>query len=745
MRTDSKLLARFPALRRLAELPTRRVPLVRQLSASDCGPAALAMAIGYFGKEVRLDEIKATIYAGRDGSTGASLLRAARIYGLRGRGVRVEADELENLPAGSILHWDFDHFLVFERLRGNHVHVVDPGSGRRSIPMERFRKSFTGVVLVFELSDSFAPTPTGSTSARKKVSALFPQILEQRGILVRIVAASFFVQMLSAILPLFTGILIDRVIPHKEYSLLLLLTLGFCLFQAFNALASFVRTHLLIYLRVQLEASSTLRFLDHLIDLSYEFFQQHTTGDLMVRLGSNNTVREILTSTVLSALLDGSMAMIYFFLLIIVSVKLTAIVILLAVARLLLLWVLRWKQRQLIAETLENQSRLQTFEVEMLSGMETLKAMGVEHKAAERWSHLFVDGLNVSVRQGRLEAIFNVALNLLGTATSLVFMFYASLLVLQGSLTLGTMMAFGALAGGLLGPLSNLVNAVLQLQTVEVYLERLQDVVNRKPEQDSSAALIAGRLTGSVALEEVSFRYASQSPLVVEDVSVRLEPGMRVALVGRTGCGKSTLARLLAGLYLPVSGRILFDGQDLRSLELRSVRAQLGIVTQETHLFSGSIRQNIALTDPNMPLEQVVRAAKIAAIHDDIMGMPMGYNTILADRGLSLSGGQRQRLAIARALARSPRILILDEATSHLDALTEDTICNNLKSLRCTQVVIAHRLSTIRNADLIVVLEAGKVIEQGTHNALLSGDSVYTSLVATQRDGESYIYTGESA
>jgi ABC-type bacteriocin/lantibiotic exporter with double-glycine peptidase domain len=370
----------------------------------------------------------------------------------------------------------------------------------------------------------------------------------------------------------------------------------------------------------------------------------------------------------------------------------------------------------------------------MLSGMETLKAMGLEQRAAEKWSHIFVDGLNISIKQGRLEAVFAGLLNAIGTATALAFLFYGGFLVLRGALSLGMMMAFSALAAGFLGPLTNLVNSAMQLQMIEVYLERLNDVMEAPTEQDYAHPKISEPLRGSIALEHVSFRYGGHAEMVLEDICIRLDPGIRIALVGRTGCGKSTLARLVAGLYAPNSGRVLFDDKDLKDLDIRSVRNQLGIVTQDIQLFGGSIRWNIALTDQHMTLERVVHAAKIAGVHDEIIAMPMGYETALTDRGMSLSGGQRQRLAIARAVAKGPRLLILDEATSHLDAATEEQVVRNLSSLNCTQVIIAHRFSTIRKADLIVVLESGKIAEQGTHEDLLRKGCMYAELVAAQRD-----------
>jgi ABC-type bacteriocin/lantibiotic exporter with double-glycine peptidase domain len=724
-------LSRFPALQKLAEEQfSHRIPLVRQLSATDCGAAALAMVLGHYGKELPLAEIRQSLGVGRNGISAAALLRAGRLYGLRGRGVRAEIDDLQSLPTGTILFWEFSHYVVLDRVAGEYVHIVDPATGRRKVPLDKFRRAFTGVALIFEPSDSFQPGKVNS----QNVWGLLRQIVERKGLLARILTISAVIQLLSAAMPILTGVLIDRVVPRRDYPLLLILAASYFIFQIFSGLATFIRAHLLLYLQTQVEASFTLHFLDHLVELPYSFFQQRTSGDLMMRLGSNASIKEILTSTTLSTLMDGFMVSLYLVLLMLVNVPLTLLIIAIAAMRILLVLLMRHKQRELLAENLEITARSQTYQVEMLSGMETLKAMGLEHRAAENWSNLFVDSLNVSVRRGRLDAVFNALQTILITASTLAVMFYGTFLVLRGSFTLGTMLAFSALAAGFFGPLTNLISAGVQFQMLESYLERINDVINTAPEQMPGTVALAGQLTGSISLEQVSFRYAKSDPLTLEDVSLSVAAGSRVALAGRTGSGKSTLARLMAGLYEPSSGRILFDGRDLKTLDLRSVRSQLGIVTQDTQLFGGTVRQNIALADPQMGLDRVIQAAKLACIHEEIVAMPMGYETVLADRGLSLSGGQRQRLALARALACQPGVLVLDEATSHLDAVTEKLVNENLARLSCTRIVIAHRLSTIRDADLILVLENGKVVDRGTHEQLLIVGSKYIELLGAQRD-----------
>lgn len=734
----SILPIKFPALQKLfTSRFSKKIPLVRQLSATDCGAAALSMVLRYHGREIPLNEIRQSLGVGRNGTTAAALLRAGRLYGLRGRGVRAEIDDLSSLPPGTILFWEFAHYVVMDRVADTYVKIVDPAAGRRRVPIAKFRRAFTGVALIFEPTEEFKP----GSAKPERAWALLKEILDRRGLLLRILSISGLIQILSAAMPLLTGVLIDRVVPNRDYSLLVILAAGYVVFQVFGTLATFIRAHLLLYLQTQVEASFTLRFLDHLIDLPYSFFQQRTSGDLMMRLGSNASIKEILTSTTLSTLMDGFMVSLYLVLLMLVNVPLTLVIMAVAAGRILFVVVMRHKQRELLAENLEITARSQTHQVEMLSGMETLKAMGLEHRAAENWANLFVDGLNVSVQRGRLDAVFNTLQNVLSTASTLAVMFYGTFLVLRGTFTLGTMVAFSALAAGFFGPLTNLISAGVQFQMLESYLERINDVINTAPEQRAGSAALAGPLKGAIALDHVSFRYAKSDPLTLEDVSLAVTPGSRVALVGRTGSGKSTLARLMAGLYEPSSGRILFDDRDLQTLDLRSVRSQLGMVTQETQLFGGSVRQNIALAEPQMGLDRVIQAAKLACIHDDIVAMPMGYETILADRGLSLSGGQRQRLALARALACRPAILVLDEATSHLDAVTEELVNHNLKSLNCTRVVIAHRMNTIRDANLIVLVEGGSIVSQGSHELLLRTCPQYAELLGTQRDRESPLRT----
>jgi ABC-type bacteriocin/lantibiotic exporter with double-glycine peptidase domain len=414
------------------------------------------------------------------------------------------------------------------------------------------------------------------------------------------------------------------------------------------------------------------------------------------------------------------------------SATMGALVLVLGVLNLLTFTATRRKQRDLNSQSLSSQAKSAGYQVEMLAGMETLKAVGSEQRAAEHWSGLFVDTLNVSLERGRLSANVDAFSSTLRLASPLIILGYGALLVLNGGMSLGTMLGMNAVAAGFLGPLSSLVGTASQLQLLGSYLERIDDVLKTPPEQDRKKVHLAGRLHGRITLERVSFRYGPMAPLVVQDVSVDIQPGQFVAVVGRSGSGKSTLARLLVGLYQPTQGRILYDGVDLAELEVRSVRRQLGIVPQNPYLFGSSLRSNIALTDPQLSLEAVVEAAKVAQIHDDIVAMPMGYESLLLDGGASLSGGQRQRVALARALVTRPAILLLDEATSALDAVTEVRVQHGLSTLRNTRIVIAHRLSTIMGADLILVMENGFLVEYGTHSYLMTRGGKYSELVSAQ-------------
>ena len=371
----------------------------------------------------------------------------------------------------------------------------------------------------------------------------------------------------------------------------------------------------------------------------------------------------------------------------------------------------------------------------MLSGFESLKALGAERRATERWSHLFVDEMNVALTRGRIGSIAGALTAALSIGSPLAILLAGTVLVLRDDVSLGTMLTLNALAAGFLTPLSSLLATALQLQETRSHIARIEDVLQAPREQDPRSVRPSPKLSGAISVEEVTFRYARGDPPAVSGVTLAVAPGEKIAVVGRSGAGKSTLARLLVGLYAPESGRILYDGIDLHGLDLRSVRAQVGVVTQDARIFGTTVRANIALVDPGAPLDDVVAAARLAAIHGDIEALPLGYDTLLGDGGSTLSGGQRQRLALARALLRKPAILLLDEATSDLDNLTERIVADNLARLRCTRIVIAHRLSTVIDADRIVVLESGAVAETGSHAALLARNGIYAELVRAQQDG----------
>ena len=726
---------RFPALRRLGWRGRgRRMTPVQQLEWSDCGAASLAMVLGYHGRPVRLDEVRDVTGSGRDGTSARAILRAAEWFGLRGRGLSLSVDALVYLPPASILHWELDHFVVFERVtrqgKQRGVDIVDPAVGRRFVPMEQLRRTFSGVALVFEPTEalrSVARTPHRALAYLKQVLGHWP-------LLSRIVVTSLLLRLFALSLPILTGLIVDRVVPRDDTHLLAVAGAGLAMVVVFQFLSALIRSHLLLQLRTNLDTRMTLGFLDHLVNLPYAYFQRRSAGDLMMRVNSNTTIREILTTNTLSGLLDGALVVVYIALIFFFSPGMGGLVLAMGLLQILVLLAARRRYRELMARHLDTQAKAQGYLVQVMAGIESLKATGAEHRAVERWSNLFVDELNVSLARGRLSALVDGLMTALQGGAPLLILGYGALLVIGGDMSLGTMLALLALAVGFLLPLSSLVASALQLQLLGSYIERIDDVLVAEPEQQPERVRRPPRLRGRITVEDVSFRHGPHAPLVVRQVSLAIEPGSAVAIVGRSGSGKSTLANLLMGMYRPEEGRVRYDGHDLGELDLRSVRRQLGIVPQQPYIFGTSIRENILLVDPGMPAERAVEAARQACIHDDIVAMPMGYETVIADGGASLSGGQRQRLALARALATRPAILLLDEATSALDTETEQRVMRNLGRLACTRIIIAHRLSTIAGADAIVVMEDGRVIEQGVHRELLACEGAYRELVAAQAD-----------
>jgi ATP-binding cassette subfamily B protein len=699
------------------------------MAMTDCGAACLAMVLAYHGKQVPLDELRQMTSTDRDGVDALAVTRAAQWYGLSARGMVADLDDLERLPPATILHWDFTHFVVFERLRRDGVQVVDPSLGRRRLSMEVLRRSYTGVAITFEPTEDFQP----STMRTKGTWRYLRPLLGQTRGLTRVLVGSVLLRLLALALPLLTGLLVNEIIPRNDQHLLLVTGVAMAAVVGYFFLATLLRSHLLLQLRTHLDVNLTTRFVEHLVDLPYAFFLGRSAGDLMMRLQSNTVVREFLTTGTIAALIDGSLASLYLVLLFMLSPPLATLVLGLGLLQVLVVLFARRRNQHLMSETLQVQAKSQSYTYELLAGIETLKAAGAERRAAEHWERLFIDQVNVALRRGRLDASVDAVTGTLQLGSPLAILVYGGFQVLNGDISLGTMLAAAALAAGFLEPLATLITTGLKLQLLRSYMERINDVLDAPREQEGRIVAIADRLTGRVRADGVSFAYGGPlAPLVVNDVSLEVQPGQLVGIVGRSGSGKSTLACLLLGLYPPTSGRILFDGRDLAELDLKSLRGQIGIVTQRPYLFGGTIRRNIALSNPEMTHEMVVDAAKLACIHDEIVAMPMGYDTPLIDGGASLSGGQRQRIALARAAAHHPTILLLDEATSDLDSVNERMVQHNLSALGCTRIVIAHRLSTIADADLILVMDEGRIVQRGTHGELMALPGAYREQVVAQ-------------
>ncbi|WP_258182802.1 peptidase domain-containing ABC transporter [Enhygromyxa salina] len=719
----------------------RRIPVVRQLQAGDCSAACLSMVLAYYGRRVALATVQEAVGVGRDGADAAAILRAGELLGLRGRGLRVDIDDLQLLPAGAILHWGFNHFVVFERIGARGIEIVDPAFGRRTVSPARFGRSFTGVALALEPGGSFGDPSDHGPSEPSRLWMHLRKFAIQPQAIIRIAVTSLMLRLFALSLPLLTGFVVDRVVPRSDMDMLVAVAGGLLIMVLFQVTSALIRGHMLLQLRGRLDLEMSLGFLDHLTSLPFDFFQRRSAGDLMMRVNSHATIREILTASTFSAMLDGPFVLVYLAIISFASPPLGALVLVLGLAQLGVFLLSRGSFRELAAQELETRAHAQSFLVQMIGGIETLKAQGAEGAAVERWSNLFVDEVNVALERGRLTVLTDALRSGFTTLAPLMVLTTGTVLVMNDSLSLGAMLALAALCASFLGPLDTLVETALQIQLLRGYVDRIDDVLAAEPEPRVHATpglgLVAGprpcpRLAGRIELSGVRFSYDAGDVPVLTDIDVDIAAGECVAIVGSSGSGKSTLAKLILGLYRPSAGSIRYDGQELAQLDPRGLRRQLGIVMQKPHLFGGSIRSNIALGSPGVGRDRIIAAAREAGIHEVINAMPMGYETLVGDDGDVLSGGERQRVALARALVGDPAILLFDEATSALDTQTEHAIMTRLQARACTRIVIAHRLSTVAQADKILVMESGRIIERGSHDELLRARGRYFSLVEAQ-------------
>ncbi len=708
----------------------RRVPEITQMSAVECGLACLAMVLSYHGRQTSISELRAQSGLGRDGLSALSIVKIARNYNMRVRAISLQHSDFRSVPLPAIVHWEFNHFIVVERWSPKGLRIVDPATGRKHLSNKQFDEGFTGVAITLEPGVHF---DRSESSARISLREYLIQYMRQTPmVMLQVLLISLLLQGFGLLLPLLTKFVLDDVLPFKMDNVIDLLGAGIALLVLTQTAATLLREWILVYLRARIDMRMMLDFFERLLTLPYTFFQLRSSGDLLARMSSNSVIRDMLSNQLISTLLDGSTVLIYFFILSWQSWAFALLTVALGVVQMILILTTNRATRDLAHRELTAQGKSQGFMAETLAGMATLKAAGAEQQSMEQWTNLYLEQLNISVRRSYLSAIVNSLMNLLRSLSPLALLWLGVVQVLNGTLSIGTMFALNALAIAFLTPLASLVASVQQLQLVRAHFERLSDVSSAEPEQDRVAVLPPPYLSGQIQLDHVSFHYDPESSEVLHDINLRIEAGQKVALVGRTGSGKSTLGKLLLGLYLPSKGQILYDNFPLSNLDYQDVRRQFGVVMQDTALFSGTVRHNVTMHDPSMSMEQVAQATQLAAIHEDVLKMPMGYETFISEGGSALSGGQRQRLALARAIAHHPAILLLDEATSHLDVLTEQSVEQNLRQVNCTQIIIAHRLSTIRDADVIIVLDNGSIVEKGSHFDLMVRNGYYAQLVRSQ-------------
>lgn len=683
---------------------SKRLPIILQTELAECGAACLAMVSSYYGHKMGLEAIRQYLPGSLKGISLKHLMQAASKVKLSPRALRLDLDQLCHLKCPAILHWNLNHFVVLESVRGKNAVIHDPAHGRKVMPMTEISATFTGVALELMPTSEFEKKSEIRTI---KITQLFKSASGLKRALLQILTLSLVLQIFALITPLFMQITIDHVITSSDQGLLLALALGFGMLALIQMSTTALRSWVILYLNSTLDVQLLGNTLRHLLRLPVDYFQRRHLGDVISRFGSLRSVIKLFTEGLIASIVDGIMAMTILIMMFVYSPKLAVVVL----AALLIYIVLRvitfrineqYKKESIVLSAKENTNFMET-----IRGVQTIKLFSKESQRESMWLNQYTASLNADIKLGKLAIIF-AAINqtIFPIATVLVIWLGAQEIMLN-VFSIGMLYAFFAYKNQFMEKMTTLIDILIEFKLASVDLGRVADIVHAEPDQNGSECLDKGvDLQGEITVKNLCYRYAENEPDIFANLNFTIAAGETVVIIGESGCGKSTLLKVMLGLLPPTAGEILYDGISLTQLDRASLRSQTATVMQEDCLVAGSIAENIAFSGPQMELQRVQASAQMAAIHEEIIKMPMGYNSLVGDMGTTLSGGQKQRIFLARALYVMPKILFLDEASSHLDSKTEQCINATIKNLPITRVIIAHRRETVDLADRVIDLSA---------------------------------------
>ncbi len=712
-----------------------KTPVVMQMEALECGAASLAMILAYYGKWLPLERVRADCGVSRDGSNALNILKAARSYGLSAKGYKYEPDKLkENGTFPCIIHWNFNHFVVLCGFRGNKAVLNDPAKGNYTVSMETFDNSFTGICLMFEPTAAFEPG-----GKPKSVLSFAKKRLVGAGVAITfVVITTVIMSLIGIIQPVFSRVFLDRLLtgenPDWFYPFLGLFA-GIGILQLVVAV---IEARSMWKIEGKLAAVGDTTFMWKVLRLPMEFFSQRMAGDIQQRQKANGTIAGTLVNTFAPLVLNAAMMIFYLVVMVRYSWILTLVGIISIILNVFMSRIISKKRVNITRVQMRDEGKLASATVAGIEMIETIKASGAENGYFEKWAGYQASVNAQDERFERLNHYLGLVPTIITSLANVAVLVLGVWLTMQGSLSIGMIMAFQGFLAAFTEPAMTMITAGQTIQEMRTEMERVEDVMEypidencaNEKEVDENAEY--DKLSGKLEMKNVTFGYSRLAEPLIENFNLTLNPGSRVAFVGGSGCGKSTLSKLISGLYRPWSGEILFDGKPIKDIDRSVFTGSLAVVDQDIILFEDTVRNNIKMWDNSIEDFEMILAAKDARLHEDIMQRDGGYNYVITEGGKDFSGGQRQRMEIARVLAQDPTIIIMDEATSALDAKTEYEVVKSIKDRGITCIVVAHRLSTIRDCDEIIVLDHGKVVERGTHDELYKKGGYYTQLVSNE-------------